>query len=305
MPGREESKDNDSAAIATSDAMKTRTTFSILLVVSLFSIVVLVSSCSELKSDLPGGTTGTLTVHPAGWLTKASSDFHGKEIRRQAFSLQGCVACHGAAYNGGTSGVSCLTCHYASSPAENCTSCHGASGVNAAPPTDISGNTARTSRGVGVHQAHVSAGSFSNGVPCSACHAVPSTVVNRAHLDGVAGAELVFDLMKFPGSGQTYDAGSGTCANTYCHGNFANGNGNSTMSWTDVSGNAARCGTCHGNAALTDPEDKARPKTVSQGGTHPDKGAFGTTKCANCHGYVVDANLNFVDKSKHVNGQID
>lgn len=305
MQDRAESKDRNSAAIATRDAMNTKNFFPVIFVAAFFGLVVLVSSCSDLKSDLPAASTGALKVHSDGWLTKASSDFHGKEIKAQGWSLKGCAACHGSAFNGGTSGASCFKCHYASSAAENCMSCHGTSGVNAAPPVDLSGNTARTVRGVGAHQAHAVTGSFSAGVPCSSCHVVPATVVSAVHLDGVSGAEVRFDLVKFPGASQAYDATGGTCANTYCHGNFVNGNQVNTMSWTDVSGTGAVCGTCHGDKNLADPEDRARPKTISQGGTHPNKGAFGTTKCSNCHGNVVDANLNFVDKSKHVDGKIN
>jgi predicted CxxxxCH...CXXCH cytochrome family protein len=259
-----------------------------------------------LKTDLPVASTGALKVHPDGWLTKASTGFHGKEIQRQSWSLKGCIACHGASYNGGTSGVSCLTCHYTTSAAENCTACHGTSGVNAAPPFDLSGNTARTARGVGAHQVHLAGGTWSARVQCNACHVVPTTVIASGHLDGVAGAEVRLDTVTFRAVGQQYEFWStGRCDNTYCHGNFTNGKGLISMLWTDVTGTSAACGTCHGDTTLADPEDRARPKTISQGGTHPNKGAFGTTKCSNCHGNVVDANLNFVDKSKHVDGQIN
>jgi len=285
--------------------MKTRTYVSFMCATAAVGLMALLSSCADVKSDLPAASAGSLKIHPDAWLTKSSSDFHGNEVRRQGWSLSSCVTCHGAKLDGGTSGISCTKCHYASSTAENCTSCHGTAGINAAPPLDLSGASARTARGVGAHQVHLAGGTWSAKVQCNTCHVVPATVIASGHLDGVSGAEIQFDTLRFPGANQAYSSTNGTCANTYCHGNFPNGNTTNTVSWTDVTGAGAACGTCHGDKNLTDPEDRARPRTVSQGGTHPDKGAFGTTKCANCHGFVVDANLNFVDKSRHINGLIN
>jgi predicted CxxxxCH...CXXCH cytochrome family protein len=262
------------------------------------------SSCSELKSDLPSASNSGLNVHPSGWLTTASGEFHGKYVQANGYQLSSCQKCHATQYTGGASGVSCVTCHYPSSSAENCTACHGTSGVNPAPPRDLAGDTMRTVRGVGAHQAHLTGGSFSLSLSCDACHVIPATLLSAGHLDNSIGAEVRFDPQGIVGTGQTYTPSAGTCASTYCHGNFPNGN-SVTVSWTDATSAAAACGTCHGDKNLTDPEDRARPKTVSAGGTHPNKGAFGTTSCANCHGSVVNASLVFVDKSKHIDGRIN
>jgi predicted CxxxxCH...CXXCH cytochrome family protein len=267
--------------------------------------ILLLSSCSELKSDLPSASNTGLNVHPSGWLTTASGEFHGKYVQANGFQISSCQKCHGSQYTGGTVGVSCVTCHYQSSPAENCTACHGTPSVNPAPPRNLKGDTLRSAAGVGAHQVHLLGGSKSLSLPCNACHVVPTTLLSTGHLDNSTGAEVRFDTQRLVGSGQSYTSATGTCANTYCHGNFPNGNATNTVVWTDVSGNGATCGTCHGDKNLSDPEDRARPKTISAGGTHPDKGAFGTTKCANCHGSVVDASLNIIDRSKHIDGRIN
>ncbi|HUU26321.1 MAG TPA: hypothetical protein VM123_00785 [archaeon] len=53
-----------------------------------------------------GGPSG----HPTqGWLEKSSDKFHGLDASRQ--NLVGCTPCHGTDYAGGTSGVSCTSCH--------------------------------------------------------------------------------------------------------------------------------------------------------------------------------------------------
>ncbi len=47
--------------------------------------------------------------HPTGWLDSSSDNYHGLEVARTGAA--GCAACHGDDYLGGTSGVSCYTCH--------------------------------------------------------------------------------------------------------------------------------------------------------------------------------------------------
>ena len=48
--------------------------------------------------------------HPAeGWLDKSSQSFHG--LAASSRSLSFCAICHGSDFNGGSSGVSCKSCH--------------------------------------------------------------------------------------------------------------------------------------------------------------------------------------------------
>jgi predicted CxxxxCH...CXXCH cytochrome family protein len=103
-----------------------------------------------------------------------------------------------------------------------------------------------------------------------------------------------------------YSATSLSCSNVYCHGHFKNGNDTLVVKWTDPDAQTgAACGTCHGDVTRPTPADRALPKTTARGGTHPN-----VTTCFACHykvtqGDLIDANLNFVDKTKHINGRLN
>ena len=72
------------------------------------------------------------------------------------------------------------------------------------------------------------------------------------------------------------------------HGNFTNGNNFSPQYGGTEQ---AKCGTCHGTAATGNP---------LPGGTHTT-----VATCSFCHAGVIDANMNIIDKSKHINGKLD
>ena len=68
-------------------------------------------------AGLSGGTSGvacsqchaTVGGHPVGWMDESGPNFHGKAVAAQGPTP--CQGCHGANYRGGSSGVSCYTCH--------------------------------------------------------------------------------------------------------------------------------------------------------------------------------------------------
>lgn len=287
---------------------------SIVLCVSiiLFSIAFL-AGCSQLKNNsVP--TAPTPTVHGTGFKDSTSANFHGLAFRTTLkWNVESCKSCHGEKFDGGTVQKSCLTCHSKTGGPENCTTCHG--GVNAAPPKDLSRNTLRIANGVGAHQAHVVGGSIGAAVACNVCHVVPTAVADSGHINsGIA--EVKFDTTSaFYRSNALYSPSTATCSNMYCHGNFQNGNRANSIVWTDTTGVnlATKCGTCHGDPTISDSlktEDRARPKTIAQGGTHPNKDDYkdpsgASLKCYRCHGNVVDANLNIINKALHINGKVD
>jgi predicted CxxxxCH...CXXCH cytochrome family protein len=248
--------------------------------------------CSKTKNE-SAPTQVSVSVHGEGFADSTSSNFHANYIRAHSYNLQLCKQCHGIDYSGGTAGQSCLSCHNKSEGPENCTTCHG--NVNAAPPKDLSGNTSRTARGVGAHQIHLTGSSLSSPIACTQCHVVPTQMSSPGHIDGTNGAEVRFDTTSvFYRANATYSNGS--CANTYCHGNFNNGN-SLTMSWTDTSSTAAACGTCHGDVTKTTLEEKAFPKSG-----HP---STDSKHCSTCHRAVVDASMNIINPSRHINGKVD
>jgi predicted CxxxxCH...CXXCH cytochrome family protein len=276
-----------------------------------------VAGCSKLEENL-SPPASPISAHGSGWTDSTSSNFHGKDIRNNNWDMRQCRACHGAQYDGGTVGVSCRTCHNVQAGPENCATCHG-SPTSPAPPRDLDNNTSRTARGVGVHQIHLVGGAISNGVSCSDCHNVPGSVYVPGHVDSPQPAEVPMSgfLPQVVTNETTtvdwdptlpvftpqpaYSAANLSCSNTYCHGHFKNGNDTLVMMWTDTTVAAAACGTCHGDVTITPPDPRrALPKTLAQGGTHPN-----VTACSNCHIGVVDANLNIIDKTKHINGKLN
>lgn len=263
------------------------------------------SGCSDLKNSKTPVET-TITVHGIGFADttqKSSSNFHAAYVKTKNFDLQLCKSCHGSDYSGGTTGQSCNSCHNKSNGPENCTTCHGS--VNAAPPKDLAGNTTRTSRAVGAHQTHLMGGTLGASVACTTCHNVPQKFSDAGHIDATEHAEINFDSTSaFYRSNTVYNASNVSCTNTYCHGNFNGGNLNMVMTWTDTSSAAVQCGTCHGDAALSDPDPvinlkkKAFPKTGHTTATV-------SASCWTCHNAVVNSSMVIINPSRHINGRID
>lgn len=271
--------------------MKTFVKYGIILGVIIGSI----AGCSQLKNETTP-VSPTLSLHGVGFKDTTSTNFHGIAIRaqKQPWNVQGCRSCHGLRYDGGTAGQSCLTCHNKPNGPENCATCHG--GANTAPWRDLSGNTQRTIKSVGAHQAHLVGGLTGAAVGCNVCHTVSEAAPYAGHFDNGATQGKFDTTTVFYRSNASYTSSTATCSNTYCHGNFSGGN-NLTMSWTDTSSTVVACGTCHGDVTKTTLEEKAFPKN-----NHP---AIGTAKCSQCHSSVVDANLNFTSKSRHINGAVN
>jgi hypothetical protein len=81
-----------------------------LLLIVLFIIGVIFTSCSDLKNDITSPTK--IGVHGASALDQSSSSFHGIKVKTSG-GLKSCRQCHSADLNGGTAQVSCTTsnCH--------------------------------------------------------------------------------------------------------------------------------------------------------------------------------------------------
>ncbi|MEW6061895.1 MAG: CxxxxCH/CxxCH domain-containing protein [Bacteroidota bacterium] len=251
-----------------------------------------VAGCSQVSDDVK--ETG---FHGAGFVNPSSENFHGKLIQTRNYEIQGCTNCHGIDYNGGSANKSCNTCHNKPNGPENCTTCHGS--VNAAPPKDLADNTSPTARGVGAHQKHILGGTLGSAVACSECHVVPQKIYSAGHIDNSLRAEVRFDsTSSIYRTNATYNAANVSCTNTYCHGNFNGGNAGRTVTWTDTAATVVACGTCHGDATKATVKEKAFPQSGHTAATV-------TSDCSTCHRAVVDASLNIINPSKHINGKID
>jgi predicted CxxxxCH...CXXCH cytochrome family protein len=268
-------------------------------------------------ADLSGGISGvacsdchSLFPHPSGWANPNSPNFHGVYISEDNWSLSSCTGCHGADYEGGSSGVSCTTCHAQTGGPEACNTCHGnfagpVSNIsNWAPPEDLEKETATTAKGVGAHQTHLNTMDLAavNELGCTQCHAQLSGFDDPNHITGTVQLEwnpLATDSGRVT---PVWSESNATCANVYCHGNFeftrasspypwaytdsAMTGNNPTLEWTKVGTGQAACGTCH---------------ELPPAGHFPQE----LKDCYVCHGTVVDQDLNIIDKTKHINGKID
>jgi predicted CxxxxCH...CXXCH cytochrome family protein len=82
----------------------------IILVLFFFTGVIFLSGCSDLKNNsLP--TQPALTVHPPEWTDTTSSGFHGVVLKAEDYDLSTCEKCHAKDFEGGTSSITCFTCH--------------------------------------------------------------------------------------------------------------------------------------------------------------------------------------------------
>ena len=197
-------------------------------------------STERTPSSLPG-------AHPDSWMDKQSLDFHGQFVLVDG--TVSCTHCHGINQPGGKTGISCLDCH--GTGQSNCLGCHGGvDNSSSAPPAGLRGELSDTSLAVGAHTAHLDSTGIALSVGCTACHEAPLFLLSPAHLDSLfqngqipdSIAEIKWHGISDPG-GASWDRANRTCASTYCHGNFAGGNGANNPVWT--SANQAGCGSCH------------------------------------------------------------
>jgi predicted CxxxxCH...CXXCH cytochrome family protein len=136
-------------------------------------------------------------------------------------------------------------------------------------------------------------------IKCSECHRVPTVLNSAGHL-GTPAAEVSFsdtlantrtngvDIVANPPKLDTSKPDSIRCLNTYCHGNFTNGNKFSPI-WTKVDNTQAACGTCH---------------TLPPPPLHPPLAGC-DIDCHNDEVAKVNGVLVIKDKAKHLNGKLN
>lgn len=162
-----------------------------------------------------------------------------------------------------------------------CTDCHG-QGESPAPPPDLSGDESPSSPGVGAHQAHLDGGGLGRAVECAECHPVPETVGDASHIDGPPVEVVLTGTAAAHGREPFFDADSGSCQQSYCHGPSP-GAVSGSPDWTEVG--PLGCDACHG----LPPEPP-----------HPPMQA-----CGLCHGEVVTDALEILEPTRHVDGVVD
>jgi len=271
---------------------------------------IVISSCSDLQTNIPQKSTD-LKIHEEGIAAVGSPNFHGNLIKENNWSFDLCIQCHSSDFKGGITGTSCLTCHTNTGGPQACNTCHGDfNNPNLiSPPRGINGDTLTTSKSVGAHINHLFGKSLTENIKCENCHNVPQTYNAEGHIDSDLPAELNFKglAVSTVATNASYDHTTGSCSNTYCHGNFeftkANANpdnqyiyaedkivgANKTVDWTLVDGTQVECGSCHG----------LPPKG------HLGFGVLPISSCVVCHSSVVNKAGEIIDKTKHINGVVD
>lgn len=269
----------------------------------------------------------SVRAHDPAWIATGASGVtsHGMAAlyrNKAAYpaGMDGCRSCHGASLNAGVlPGVtSCDTCHQpyalpgtaATDWRTDCTFCHGdrtraPSNLRAAPPRDVDGAVA--SARTGAHQVHLAGKAVSSGVACEDCHggtarALPGDFV---HANGTTEVTL-----KRPGdtvATGAYDPVTGTCSNTYCHGNLArNPKAGNSPSWIATTGQSS-CDSCHApNGALTTAD-----AATDRHGAHMCNACHVTSThvgCFGCHdGYqrAFETTPAVVNPALHVDGLVE
>lgn len=261
------------------------------------------AGCSELDTSIEQPVE--LKVHKEGILNPHSDHFHGKVIKNNNWDMRDCMQCHAGDFSGGVSAPTCNNCHTGPKGPASCNTCHGDFGdpSRPSPPEDLDGNTSTDLRTVGAHVQHLYENKIGASTPCGSCHVYPTSLYAEGHIDDTPGAEVTLKnrATLFGADNAAYDRASGTCSNTYCHGNFefyrdsAKAENrfayiadkitglNKTVAWTKVNQGEAECGSCHGlppAGHLVVPENS----------------------CYTCHQGVVDENNKIIDLEKHING---
>lgn len=169
--------------------------------------------------------------------------------------------------------------------AARCATCHGDPArpgdflLRAAPPHDLLGSTDVSYPGVGAHQIHLNRSQTHTAIACDECHVIPEDTNSPGHADSKRPAELVFGTLAKTGDrSPSYDAGTRTCTDTYCH-------RQANAVWSLPRDSAGACGSCH----------SLPPKAP-----HPQ-----SDRCSDCHGQVVDADKRIIAPELHVNGTVE
>jgi len=245
-----------------------------------------------------GGTSGKTCYasgchstypHWPGWMDTTSNDFHGKILRLGSSQLSDCATCHGAAFDGGSSGKSCYKCHdsYPHKAEWLDPSAAGSHG------RFLNANNWRISDCAGCHGANF-AGAGNIQMSCFRCHpSYPHTVFEAASGHAAYLRNNGYPLGGATGCknchGASYTGGSVvdvSCSTAGCH-----------MDNTGVAKSPEACNTCHGQfwAPAGDALSAAPPKSVtgdsltSKAGVgahakHLLSGSLGKlAKCTECH----------------------
>jgi predicted CxxxxCH...CXXCH cytochrome family protein len=201
-------------------------------------------------------------VHPAGYDSRGSENFHGADIERRGWDLALCQSCHENDFSGNAAAPSCMSCH--EKRPDSCDTCHEN------PPTTAA------------HEPHQT-----NGVACAECHTVPTSW--EAHRKPATRTALVTFGAVATSAGAMPAWDGAKCSNAYCHGGTL-GDAAATNTQPVWKGGAAQaaCGTCHGKPPASHAQSECA--TCHSSGKHIDAVVDVATSCnGGCHGDAKSA----------------
>lgn len=228
-------------------------------------------------------------AHPWGY---QKPDNHGTEAKLQ---VDNCTECHGTELTGGTSQVSCDSCHDAGWR-EDCTFCHGGDlDDEGAPPRYIDGSFEAEGQSFQAHTEHVLGSETHQAIPCQSCHEMPQDILFVGHIfngDTTPGAaEVVFTESLSPDA--DWDRNNGTCTNLYCH-----SSGGDTLGQALHTDRTDSCELCHAGP------DSVLARVRDLGGQHREHASH-DVGCFECHGTTVAESGRIINAAGHVNGTVD
>jgi len=246
------------------------------------------TSCSDVYchgASLSGGTVAAPVWTEVDGSQAQCDSCHGAPPPAPHPANEDCGQCHPTMVPGGGMAIAYPASHIDGNLDVKddlpCDGCHGGDGI-AAPPVDVSGNTATSAVGVGAHRSHLGPSSRNREVPCESCHLVPTSTASLGHTDSELPAEVVFGGLA--GAGAVWDGS--TCAGSYCHGATLTGGTATEPQWTVVDGSQAQCDSCHG--------------------APPPPPHIANENCGLCHQTMEPgAGLVIADPSRHIDGTTD
>jgi len=236
----------------------------------------------------------------AAWLSSSNSGYHGAAAQQDVDS---CQQCHGSDYRGGSSGVSCYSCHFGPTGSQVPS---GSSWVHGSTPHGSLSDEIAT-----CNACHTSSRSSGNGpASCHDCHLTVNHATGAAWLNssnsgnhGVAATQNIDSCAACHGS--DYRGGSSGVSCYTCHFGPTGSKIPSGTSWTHastphgtMSGSATTCNNCHelnrsyGNPPATchdchtavNHATGASWLSATASGNHGQAAASDLASCAACHG---------------------
>lgn len=291
-------------------------------------------------SSFPGQTGGT-TVN---FQSSTSPNGFGDDSIPHVTSQKICEHCHSITsyHRYDTAGQSsldhnnnsdCMVCHPHSlgfKDATACDSCHGAppgTGTDSNAPANYAASHATHYDPLGGLPSSYTATSNRSTASyyvfdCGFCHS-NNNADHLANQDGTVDVKLPAGGTFTPGSysggdnltppgSVTFKNSSGTCSNTYCHGNYPGSGKNATPTWGNTTSGA--CGTCHAASNNADATSKTgghekHADTDQTINGSPEAAYNRGYACTLCHneiaGGTAPSSYTVNDASRHANGKVD